>query len=91
MNTIPKITVVTVTYNCVDVLENTLESVINQKYSNVEYIVIDGKSNDGTLHLINKHKDHISILVSEPDKGIFDAMNKAINLATGDWISILYL
>lgn len=86
MKTIPKISVVTVTYNCVDVLENTLESVINQKYSNVEYIVIDGKSNDGTLHLINKHKDHISILVSEPDKGIFDAMNKAINLATGDWI-----
>lgn len=86
MKTIPKISVVTVTYNCVDVLENTLESVINQKYSNVEYIVIDGNSKDGTLHLINKHKDRISIFVSEPDKGIFDAMNKAINLATGDWI-----
>lgn len=82
----PKISVVTVTYNCVGVLENTLKSVISQKYSNVEYIVIDGKSSDGTLNLIDRYKDHISVLVSEPDKGIFDAMNKAIKLVTGDWI-----
>lgn len=82
----PKISVVTVTYNCVSVLENTLKSVISQKYSNVEYIVIDGKSSDGTLNLIDRYKDHISILVSESDKGIFDAMNKAIKLVTGDWI-----
>ena len=86
MKTNPKISVVTVTYNCIGVLEDTLKSVISQEYSNVEYIVIDGKSSDGTLNLIDKYKDHISILVSEPDKGIFDAMNKAIKLVTGDWI-----
>ena len=80
MKTNPKISVVTVTYNCIGVLEDTLKSVISQEYSNVEYIVIDGKSSDGTLNLIDKYKDHISILVSEPDKGIFDAMNKAIKL-----------
>lgn len=86
---IPKITIVTVTYNCKDELEKTILSVINQNYQNIEYIIIDGASTDGTLDLIQKYKNNITKVVSEPDKGIYDAMNKAISLATGQWINFL--
>lgn len=81
-----KISVVTVTYNCEEVIEETLNSIINQSYDNIEYIIIDGKSQDHTLEIINKYSDKIDILISEKDSGIFDAMNKAIKNATGDWI-----
>ncbi|MDB5115750.1 MAG: putative biosynthesis related glycosyltransferase [Mucilaginibacter sp.] len=80
------ITVVTVVFNFKDEIENTILSIINQSYSNIEYIIIDGGSVDGTLNIINKYKDGIKICVSEPDKGIFDAMNKSLKLATGDFI-----
>ena len=81
-----KISVVTVTYNCENIIEETIKSVLSQTYSNIEYIIIDGGSKDNTLSIIDNFKSGIDILVSEPDKGIYDAMNKAIKVATGDYI-----
>jgi putative colanic acid biosynthesis glycosyltransferase len=81
-----KITVVTVTYNAYDLLEKTIRSVINQTYGNIEYIIIDGDSTDNTSVLLEQYKHDIAVCVSEKDKGIYDAMNKAIQLATGEWI-----
>ena len=85
MNT-PKISVVTVVYNSEKLIERTLQSVTNQTYTNIEYIVIDGKSTDATPDIIKKFSNKIACLVSEPDHGIYDAMNKGIRLATGDFI-----
>ncbi len=79
-----KISLITVTYNAESTLSRCIESVIAQKYQNLEYIIIDGGSTDGTLQIINHYKDHINILVSEPDKGVYDAMNKGLRLAGGD-------
>jgi len=86
MTVVPKISVITITYNAKDFIEATLQNVINQSYLNIEYVVIDGASNDGTLEIIERYKEKIDILVTEPDKGIYDAMNKGINNATGDYI-----
>lgn len=84
------ITVVTVVYNAGNVIEKTIQSIVNQTlFDRVEYIVIDGNSKDNTLEIINKYKDKIDILVSEPDNGIYDAMNKAIALANGEWINFM--
>lgn len=85
----PKITVITVTFNAEKVLEKTILSVINQTYDNIEYIIIDGASTDRTMDIVKKYSNRISIVVSEPDKGIYDAMNKGIKLATGDWINFM--
>ncbi len=82
----PKLSVITVVYNNVKDIERTILSVINQTYQNLEYIVIDGASTDGTLDIINKYRQQIAVLVSEPDKGIYDAMNKGINQASGDYL-----
>lgn len=84
-----KITIITVCYNSVATVEKTILSVARQSYKNIEYIVVDGNSNDGTLELIKNHADKISKWISEPDKGLYDAMNKGILLATGDLIGIL--
>ena len=80
------ISVVTVSYNAVSTIEQTILSVINQTYPNVEYIIIDGGSTDGTVDIIKKYADKIAYWVSEPDKGIYDAMNKGGLKTTGDFI-----
>lgn len=85
----PKFSIITVTYNAAQVLEDTIQSVITQTYKGVEYIIIDGGSKDGTLDIINRYKTHIHTVISEPDKGLYDAMNKGICVATGDYICFL--
>ncbi len=85
----PKFSVITVTYNAEKVLEDTLQSVISQTYRHVEYIIVDGASKDGTIKIIDKYRERIHTVVSEPDKGLYDAMNKGIALATGDYLCFL--
>ncbi|GGI28101.1 glycosyltransferase family 2 protein [Pedobacter mendelii] len=82
----PKLSVITIVYNNVRDIERTINSVINQTFKDIEYLVIDGASNDGTLEVVQKYKNQISKIVSEPDKGIYDAMNKGLALAKGDYI-----
>jgi len=82
----PLISIVMVTFNCDLYLRQALESVLNQSYSNVEVIVVDGGSTDDTLEIIQSFGDAVAYWQSEPDEGIYDAMNKGINLATGNWI-----
>ncbi len=84
-----KVSIITVVYNNFSTINETINSVIAQSYSNIEYIVIDGNSTDGTRKILESRKKDIDILVSEPDSGIYDAMNKGINLATGDIIGTL--
>ena len=84
-----KISVVTVCYNAVDQIEETIKSVVGQTYPDIEYIVIDGGSTDGTTDIIRKYSDKISYWISEPDNGIYDAMNKGILVATGDYINFM--
>lgn len=82
----PVLSVVTVVYNNAKDIERTILSVLNQTYPAIEYIIIDGKSNDGTLQIIEKYQSRIAKLICEKDKGIYDAMNKGIAAATGDYI-----
>lgn len=84
-----KISVVTVCYNAADTIEKTMLSVLNQTHHDIEYIIIDGGSTDGTVEIIRKYADRIAYWVSEPDKGIYDAMNKGIKVATGEWINFM--
>ncbi|TDE13138.1 glycosyltransferase family 2 protein [Dyadobacter psychrotolerans] len=88
-STQPTISIITVVYNASQTIEQTIKSVIEQSYKQIEYIVIDGKSTDGTLDILEKYKKKISILISEPDNGIYDAMNKGLTLAKGDYIYFL--
>ena len=82
----PLISIVTVTYHDKIGLEKTIKSVQGQSYDNIEYIVIDGGSTDGTIEIIKKYEDRIDYWISEPDSGIYDAMNKGIDAATGDFV-----
>ena len=84
-----KISIITVCFNSVKTIESTIQSVIQQSYVDLEYIIIDGGSTDGTIELINKYDNIIFKWISEVDKGIYDAMNKGISFATGDIIGIL--
>lgn len=84
-----KISIITVVYNAAATIEQTILSVVKQDYSNIEYIIVDGGSTDGTLDIIKKYEDKIEHWVSEPDYGIYDAMNKGLTYATGDYIYYL--
>jgi glycosyltransferase involved in cell wall biosynthesis len=78
-----RISVITVCYNTVTTIEKCIASVVSQNFKDIEYIIVDGGSTDGTLEIINRYRAHVSILISEPDNGIYDAMNKGLKLATG--------
>jgi len=84
-----KISVITVCYNSAATLEETIQSVLAQDHSDVEYIIVDGASTDGTADILAKYQNQIHKVISEPDKGIYDAMNKGLALATGDVVAIL--
>jgi glycosyltransferase involved in cell wall biosynthesis len=85
-----KISIITVTYNSAQTVEETIVSVINQSYSDIEYIIIDGLSDDNTMAIIEKYRKKINKIISEKDAGLYDALNKGIALATGDVIGILH-
>ncbi len=85
----PKITVITVSYNAAPTILQTIKGVFSQTYSNLEYIIIDGKSTDGTIEIIKKFQNKLGYWISEKDNGIYDAMNKGIKACTGNWIIFL--
>ena len=85
----PDFTIITVVYNGEDDIEETIKSIINQSYDNFEYLIIDGGSTDRTLEIINKYKNKIDVVVTQKDKGIYDAMNKGMRLASGRWINFM--
>lgn len=84
-----KVSIITVSYNSAETIRDTIESVLAQDYSDIEYIIVDGASGDGTMAIVNEYRDGITHVVSEPDSGIYDAMNKGISIATGEIIGIL--
>jgi len=88
-NRLPLISIVTVVYNAEKEIEKTIKSVINQTYSNIEYIIIDGRSKDNTVNIIKKYEKYISFWISEKDNGLYDAMNKGSKVAKGDFIIFL--
>lgn len=85
-----KISIITVTYNSAATLEQTILSVLGQSYPHIEYIIVDGLSTDGTAAIIDKYRSRIATAISEKDKGLYDALNKGISLATGDVIGLLH-
>lgn len=85
----PLISVITVAYNAETTIEKTILSVIQQTYSNIEYIIIDGKSSDNTITIVKKYENYLSYWISESDKGVYDAMNKGIKKANGEWICFM--
>ena len=92
MENSPRISVITVSYNAQDVIEKTIRSVVSQTYANLEYIIVDGASKDGTMAVVERWRERIERsgrIVSEPDKGLYDAMNKGVRLATGEWFLLL--
>jgi glycosyltransferase involved in cell wall biosynthesis len=85
----PKISIGLVVYNGAGHIKGALDSIVRQTYKNIELVVVDGGSIDGTQNILSEYAEHISVMVSEPDKGIYDAMNKVCSLATGDWLIFL--
>ena len=84
-----KVSIITVAYNSSKTIKETINSVLAQTYNNIEYIIVDGKSTDGTVELVQSYGDKISRFVSEKDNGIYDAINKGVKMATGDVVGIL--
>lgn len=84
-----KISIITVCYNAENEIEKTIESVIKQTFNDFEYIIIDGSSTDSTLNIVNSYKSYIQQIISEPDKGIYDAMNKGVKMANGEWVIMM--
>jgi len=89
-NSLMKISVITVVHNNCRYIETCIQSVINQDYENIEYIIVDGGSTDGTVDVIKKYDEKIDLWISEPDGGIYDALNKGINMSRGDIIGFLH-
>lgn len=89
MTTTPMFSIITVSLNAEDCIEDTLKSVCSQDYKDLQYIVIDGGSNDSTKEIIERYKDEIDVLLIESDKGIYDAMNKGLDLAVGKYVNFL--
>lgn len=85
----PTFSIITICYNAEKEIEKTVQSVVNQSYKQIEYIIIDGNSTDATLQVLDGYKSHIQKMVSEPDKGLYDAMNKGLRVATGDYLCFL--
>lgn len=88
-DTLPLVSIVTVVFNDANLIAETLRSVSEQTYGNIEYIVIDGGSTDGTVDIIREYKDSIDFWLSEPDQGVYDAMNKGIEAASGVWLNFM--
>lgn len=84
-----KVSIITVVYNNAQTIKDAIDSVLSQTYKNIEYIIIDGASTDGTVEIVKSYGDKIAAFVSEPDRGLYDAMNKGIALATGEIVGIL--
>ncbi|MGE7110281.1 glycosyltransferase [Lysinibacillus sp. NPDC047702] len=89
MNNGPKISIITACYNAENTIEQTIQSVLGQTYKNIEYIIVDGASTDGTMEIVEKYRDNIDVVVSESDKGVYDAFNKGVELATGEFINFM--
>ena len=85
----PTLTIITICYNIKDEIERTCKSIIDQTWQDFEWIVVDGGSTDGTVDVLKKYADRIDVLISEPDKGIYNAMNKGIKLAHGEWLNFM--
>lgn len=85
-----KVSIITVCYNRNATIKQSINSVLNQDYSNIEYIIIDGNSSDGTQDIIESYSDKITHYISEPDKGMYDAINKGLKIATGDIIGLMH-
>jgi glycosyltransferase involved in cell wall biosynthesis len=88
-NKVLKISIITVVWNNKETIKDAIDSILNQTYKDIEYIIIDGASTDGTIEIVKSYGDKITKFISEPDKGLYDAMNKGIKLATGNIIGIL--
>jgi len=89
MQSIPKISIITVVFNGESLIERTIKSVLEQTYTNIEYIIVDGLSTDRTLTIVEQYSSKIAKIISENDKGIYDAMNKGLKIATGDYVLFL--
>ena len=85
-----RVTIITVCYNRKSTIEQAIKSVLEQDYNDIEYIIVDGNSSDGTKEIIESYKDKLSQYISEPDKGMYDAINKGLKLATGDVIGLMH-
>jgi Glycosyltransferases involved in cell wall biogenesis len=85
-----KVSIITTCYNRVNTIRESIESVLAQDYPNIEYIVVDGASTDGTVELVRRYEERLAVFVSEPDRGMYEAINKGIRLATGDIVGLMH-